>query len=74
MLSEHLRGSVPVRPPAEVAAAEMETWSLKLALEGVQRRMIRRALEATGSKSGAAQRLGIPRQSLQKMIKRLGIE
>jgi transcriptional regulator with PAS, ATPase and Fis domain len=74
MLSEHLRGSVPVRPPGEVGAAEMETWSLKLALEGVQRRMIKRALEATGSKSGAAQRLGIPRQSLQKMIKRLGIE
>jgi two-component system response regulator HupR/HoxA len=74
MLSDHLRSSVPIRAPREVDAGEIETWSLNLALEGLQRRMIRSALAAAGSKSGAAQKLGIPRQSLQKMIKRLGIE
>ena len=35
--------------------------------------MIVAALRETGSKSQAAQRLGIPRQSLQKMMKRLGL-
>jgi two-component system response regulator HydG len=74
MLSDHLRSSVSVRAPREADPGEIETWSLNLALEGLQRRMIRSALEAAGSKSGAAQKLGIPRQSLQKMIKRLGIE
>ena len=74
MLSDHLRSSVPVRAPREVDGGEIETWSLSLALEGLQRRMIQSALAAAGSKSGAAQKLGIPRQSLQKMIKRLGIE
>jgi transcriptional regulator with PAS, ATPase and Fis domain len=33
--------------------------------------MIEAALEETGSKTQAAQKLGIPRQSLQKMMKRL---
>ena len=35
--------------------------------------MLIRAIREAGSKSGAAERLGIPRQSLQKMVKRLGI-
>jgi two-component system response regulator HupR/HoxA len=74
MLSDHLRGAVSVRGPREVGEEEVETWSLNLALEGLKRRMIVGALKATGSKSGAAQKLGIPRQSLQKMIKRLEIE
>jgi two-component system response regulator HupR/HoxA len=73
MLSEHLRRSVPVRGPSEASASEVETWDLNRALEGLKRRMILAALEAMGTKSRAAQRLGIPRQSLQKMIKRLGI-
>jgi transcriptional regulator with PAS, ATPase and Fis domain len=73
MLSEHLRSSVPVRGPSEATASEVETWDLNRALEGLKRRMILAALEAMGTKSRAAQRLGIPRQSLQKMIKRLGI-
>ncbi|MEE8558008.1 MAG: sigma-54 dependent transcriptional regulator [Myxococcota bacterium] len=74
MLSENLRRSSKLEAPSEVEAGPIETWSLNLALEGLKRRMIRSALEKTGSKSGAAQKLGIPRQSLQKMIKRLGIE
>ena len=35
--------------------------------------MIQEALRETGSKTKAADRLGIPRQSLQKMMKRLGL-
>ncbi len=35
--------------------------------------MLMRAIRDAGSKSGAAERLGIPRQSLQKMVKRLEI-
>ena len=33
--------------------------------------MIQDAVRETGSKTRAAERLGIPRQSLQKMMKRL---
>jgi transcriptional regulator with PAS, ATPase and Fis domain len=36
--------------------------------------MIRNALEETGNKSRAAESLGMPRQSLQKMMKRLKME
>jgi transcriptional regulator with PAS, ATPase and Fis domain len=35
--------------------------------------MIQAALAMTGSKTRAAEKLGIPRQSLQKMMKRLEI-
>jgi transcriptional regulator with PAS, ATPase and Fis domain len=35
--------------------------------------MILDAIERTGSKTRAAEQLGIPRQSLQKMMKRLGL-
>jgi two-component system response regulator HupR/HoxA len=74
MLSDQLRRSVPVRGPRQAAEGVVETWDLNRAVEGLKRRMIASALEETGTKSGAAQKLGIPRQSLQKMIKRLGIE
>jgi transcriptional regulator with PAS, ATPase and Fis domain len=36
--------------------------------------MIREALRETGSKTRAAEKLGIPRQSLQKMMKRLDLD
>ena len=39
-----------------------------------KQQLILRAIEETGSKTRAAERLGIPRQSLQKMMKRLEIE
>jgi transcriptional regulator with PAS, ATPase and Fis domain len=35
--------------------------------------MIEAAIRETGSKTRAAERLGIPRQSLQKMMKRLAL-
>ncbi len=74
MLSDHLRGAVSVRGPRGVDESGIETWDLNRAVDGLKRRMVRAALDASGSKSGAAHKLGIPRQSLQKMIKRLGLE
>jgi transcriptional regulator with PAS, ATPase and Fis domain len=72
MLSDHVRGSAPegeVAPPVALA-----DWNLARSVDSLKRRMILDAVRETGSKSRAAQRLGIPRQSLQKMMKRLGIE
>jgi transcriptional regulator with GAF, ATPase, and Fis domain len=42
-------------------------------VDGLKRRMIIESIREAGSKTQAAQRLGIPRQSLQKMMKRLGL-
>jgi transcriptional regulator with PAS, ATPase and Fis domain len=41
------------------------------AVDNLKRNMIQAAITETGSKTQAAQKLGIPRQSLQKMMKRL---
>jgi two-component system response regulator HupR/HoxA len=70
MLSEHVRGH-----PADESAAEAENESsdLNAAVDELKRKLIRQAVEETGSKSRAAEKLGIPRQSLQKMMKRLGM-
>ena len=46
---------------------------LNAAVDALKRRLIQDALRDTGSKTRAAERLGIPRQSLQKMMKRLGL-
>src|SRR5262249_25653504 len=73
MLSEHLRegarGAVPAAAPPEIG----EMRDLNVAVDELKRRMIQDALRDTGSKTKAADRLGIPRQSLQKMMKRLGL-
>jgi two-component system response regulator HupR/HoxA len=70
MLSEEIRGS-------EGAAAAQEPLptegSLNDAVDVLKRRLIEAALRETGSKTRAADKLGIPRQSLQKMMKRLGL-
>jgi two-component system response regulator HupR/HoxA len=55
---------------AEIALREPD---MNTAVDDLKRAMITRAIEETGSKSKAAERLGIPRQSLQKMMKRLGM-
>jgi len=47
--------------------------ALGVAVDALKRRMILDAIERTGSKTKAAEQLGIPRQSLQKMMKRLGL-
>jgi len=71
MLSPHVRkGNLSAAVPADSAP---ESWDLNQAVDALKRRLITGALRATGSKSRAAERLGIPRQSLQKMMKRLGL-
>ena len=81
-LSEHVRGGPVVAGPVgggdAVAlsiepSAPIEDWDLNRAVDRLKRNMLVRAIREVGSKSGAAERLGIPRQSLQKMVKRLGI-
>lgn len=87
-LSEHVReasrsepGPGPARGPesagelalAADAEAPIGDWDLNRSVDRLKRAMLVRAIREVGSKSGAAERLGIPRQSLQKMVKRLGI-
>jgi two-component system response regulator HupR/HoxA len=71
MLSPPIRGrpaSQNVPPSVEMG----EEWDLNRAVDELKRRMIEAAIVETGSKTRAAAQLGIPRQSLQKMMKRLG--
>jgi transcriptional regulator with PAS, ATPase and Fis domain len=71
MLSEHIRGAVP---PVDARAEDLpEGLRLNAAVDGLKQRMILEAIAETGSKTRAAEKLGIPRQSLQKMMKRLGL-
>ena len=44
------------------------------AVDALKRAMIEDALRETGNKTGAARKLGMPRQSLQKMMKRLNLK
>ena len=48
-------------------------WDLNRSVDALKARMLIAAVRETGSKSAAAEKLGIPRQSLQKMMKRLQI-
>ena len=71
MLSEHVLG-MRSQPSAEDASQEpIHDWDLNRAVDSLKRRLIVESLRENGSKTKAAERLGIPRQSLQKMMKRL---
>jgi len=71
MLSEHIRGATPaMNVSPEAFAGDI---ALSEAVDALKRNMILSALAETGSKTRAAERLGIPRQSLQKMMKRLAL-
>jgi two-component system response regulator HupR/HoxA len=70
MLSDEIRGQTDA---AATAGAQPVDWHLTRSVDALKAHMILAALRETGSKSQAAQRLGIPRQSLQKMMKRLGL-
>jgi two-component system response regulator HupR/HoxA len=71
MLSEHIRGAAPaMNVSPEAFAGDI---ALSEAVDALKRNMILSALAETGSKTRAAERLGIPRQSLQKMMKRLAL-
>jgi len=82
-LSEHVRGArdrrgewagEDSRGPVDAASfAPIDDWDLNRSVDALKRRMLVAAVRLAGSKSGGAERLGIPRQSLQKMIKRLEI-
>jgi two-component system, NtrC family, response regulator HupR/HoxA len=72
MLSEHIRGAAPsVDPRVDELPREL---TLTATVDALKQRMILDAIRETGSKTRAAERLGIPRQSLQKMMKRLGLK
>ncbi|MHA7837464.1 MAG: sigma-54-dependent transcriptional regulator [bacterium] len=74
-LSEHVRGGAAstARPVEAAAHRPIDDWDLNRAVDALKRRMLVAAIREVGSKSGAAEKLSIPRQSLQKMLKRLGI-
>jgi transcriptional regulator with PAS, ATPase and Fis domain len=72
MLSEHIRGAVAIADPRVEGA--MNEMTLAAAVDALKRRMILDGISEEGSKTKAAERLGIPRQSLQKMMKRLGLK
>jgi len=63
-----------LRVGATTSVAAPRDALLNDAVDALKRAMIRDALQETGSKTGAARKLGIPRQSLQKMMKRLEME
>ncbi len=71
MLSEDIRGEGPSGAIAPAWAPDDP--DLNRAVDALKSHMILAAIEEAGSKSQAATRLGIPRQSLQKMMKRLGL-
>ena len=73
MLSEHLRGGRTDDGGGGLAAGPEAERDLNAAVDALKRRLIIESIRETGSKTRAAERLGIPRQSLQKMMKRLGI-
>jgi two-component system response regulator HupR/HoxA len=72
MLSEHVRGNPPQLATSPRAEDDrISDWNLNDSVDALKRRMIAAAMREAGSKSRAAELLGMPRQSLQKMMKRL---
>ena len=72
MLSEHIRGA----PMRMIPSDGFSITGLRLndAVDALKQQMILEAIEEMGNKTRAAEKLGIPRQSLQKMMKRLGLK
>ena len=72
MLSEHIRDT----PARMILPGDLSTGDLRLneAVDALKQRMILEAIQEMGSKTRAAEKLGIPRQSLQKMMKRLNLD
>ena len=73
MLSEHIRGAAPAAV-SDATIAPQDDLDLNRAVDALKQQLITQALQQTGSKTRAAEKLGIPRQSLQKMMKRLGLK
>ena len=72
MLSEQIRSA----PAAATLPGDFPTDGLPLSesVDALKRKMILEAIAETGSKTRASEKLGIPRQSLQKMMKRLDLQ
>ncbi len=73
MLSEHVRGASRTSATGRTAPEVDGELDMNRSVDALKRRMILEALRETGNKTRAAERLGIPRQSLQKMMKRLDL-
>ena len=74
MLSERIRASDRPLEGDGGSAEEVDlSRGLNEAVDAFKRSMILAAMQSEGSKAAAAKRLGVPRQSLQKMMKRLGL-
>jgi two-component system response regulator HydG len=73
MLSEQVRGAALGAESTATGGTSITDWNMNRSVDGLKRSMILQAVRETGSKTRAAERLGIPRQSLQKMMKRLEI-
>jgi len=73
MLSEHLRGGASAAGSVDLAPEVAAEQNMNRAVDALKRHLIVSAMRETGNKTRAAERLGIPRQSLQKMMKRLGL-
>ena len=69
----HGRGAAPAAFP-DPSIGPPDDLDLNRAVDALKQQMITQALQQTGSKTRAAEKLGIPRQSLQKMMKRLGLK
>ena len=69
-LSEKIKGSSEMARPI----SNKENKGMKEVLDDIQRKMILKAIDRTGSKTQAAEELGIARQSLHRMMQRLGID
>jgi two-component system response regulator HupR/HoxA len=69
--------SEPIRNPSVAATRggdfPSDGRSLSEAVDALKRKLILEAIAEAGSKTGASEKLGIPRQSLQKMMKRLDL-
>ena len=74
-LSLSRRPSVASRDPVEGLVAGLESLALEPAIQAIEERLIRAALErAGGVKVEAARLLGLSRNGLDKKMKRLGID
>ena len=71
MLSAEIRGSAPAAIAGDSDSGKIVDWDLNRSVDTLKRRLILGALREYRTKTRAAERLGIPRQSLQKMMKRL---
>ena len=71
MLSEPIRNASTAA--ASGGAFPSDGVCLSEAVDALKRKMILDAIAEAGSKTGASEKLGIPRQSLQKMMKRLDL-